>query len=309
MSIALTQNQLEGETFLSVEEGEKHDKISIVGSYTELSLNSSPPSPSLLSSSSSPLLITETLEVVETTIEVSVYGVVVFLTLLGNVLVLFTIYRRCSLHNMSMYLVASLSISDLMVGAFVMPVKVFMLVIGPSDLPYVLCLTWLFADIFFCTASIMTLCMIGLDRYWIMMGKVAYIYHSNPQKAFFMIAPVYLSSLLIALPSVIFTLMEADTRQSGTCKISQNLLFTLYSTIGAFYLPFVVLLIIYVKIYKSAKVRWRRNYSRPQNQLFNTKSAGALSNNNHSKVSILLYAIVSLLKTGLQADEDSLAEK
>ena len=130
MSIALTQNQLEGETFLSVEEGEKHDKISIVGSYTELSLNSSPPSPSLLSSSSSPLLITETLEVVETTIEVSVYGVVVFLTLLGNVLVLFTIYRRCSLHNMSMYLVASLSISDLMVGAFVMPVKVFMLVIG-----------------------------------------------------------------------------------------------------------------------------------------------------------------------------------
>ena len=58
------------------------------------------------------------------------YGTIIFLTLLGNVLVLVTIYRRSSLHNMSMYLVASLSVSDLMVGLTVMPLKVLFHIIG-----------------------------------------------------------------------------------------------------------------------------------------------------------------------------------
>ena len=157
-----------------------------------------------------------------------------------------------------------------------------------SILPYCVCLMWVFADIFFCTSSILTLCMIGLDRYWIMRGKVTYIYYSNFRKILYMICPVYVSAALIALPSVVFNLVEQQSPSSGNCQISQNLIFTLYSTIGAFYLPFVILVVIYMKIYKYAKIRWKRSYHRENNQPSRTaavKSTGCI----YSNLSLLLW--------------------
>ena len=63
-------------------------------------------------------------KMIATVIQLALFGSIILLTLLGNILVLVTIYKRTSLHNMSMFLVACLSISDLMVAFVVMPIKV-----------------------------------------------------------------------------------------------------------------------------------------------------------------------------------------
>ena len=91
-------------------------------------------SSSASSSSSLTLSSMSAMGAVETSVQISLYGLIIFLTLLGNVLVLFTIFKRSSLHNMSMYLVASLSVSDLMVGVFVMPLKVVLQIVGEFNL-------------------------------------------------------------------------------------------------------------------------------------------------------------------------------
>ena len=84
----------------------------------------------------------------------------------GNGLVIVAIAADRRLKGVQNWFVASLAVSDLLVGLFIMPLSLGAELMGYWPFGDVLCQLWLSTDVLLCTASILNLCLISLDRYW-----------------------------------------------------------------------------------------------------------------------------------------------
>ncbi|XP_020008850.1 5-hydroxytryptamine receptor 1B [Castor canadensis] len=172
-------------------------------------------------------------------------------TTLSNAFVIATVYRTRKLHTPANYLIASLAVTDLLVSILVMPISTVYTVTGRWTLGQVVCDLWLSSDITCCTASIMHLCVIALDRYWAITDAVEYSAKRTPKRAAVMIALVWVFSICISLPPFFWRQVKA-----GDCLVNtDHVLYTVYSTVGAFYLPTLLLIALYSRIYVEARSR------------------------------------------------------
>lgn len=88
-----------------------------------------------------------------------------FLTVCGNLLVVISVCFVKKLKQPSNYLIVSLAIADLSVAVVVMPfVSITDLIGGQWIFGRVFCNVFIAMDVMCCTASIMTLCVISIDR-------------------------------------------------------------------------------------------------------------------------------------------------
>lgn len=111
-------------------------------------------------------------------------------------------------------------------------------------------------DVFFCTASINNLCLISLDRYWSVTQAVEYLKKRTPARAMFMIGFVWVFSALVCLPPL---LGWKGRDVEGQCTLSEDLGYVLYSAFGSFYVPAIVMVFVYARIFVAARSRARRN--------------------------------------------------
>ncbi|XP_036270892.1 5-hydroxytryptamine receptor 1B [Pipistrellus kuhlii] len=173
-------------------------------------------------------------------------------TTFSNAFVIATVYRTRKLHTPANYLIASLAVTDLLVSILVMPVSTLQTVAGRWTLGQVVCDLWLSSDITCCTASILHLCVIALDRYWAITDAVEYSAKRTPQRAAVMIALVWVFSISISLPPFFWRQAKAE----GECTVNtDHILYTVYSTVGAFYFPTLLLIALYGRIYVEARSR------------------------------------------------------
>uniref|UniRef100_UPI00398E9664 5-hydroxytryptamine receptor 1B-like isoform X1 n=1 Tax=Pristiophorus japonicus TaxID=55135 RepID=UPI00398E9664 len=175
-------------------------------------------------------------------------------TLLSNGFVIATIYQARKLHTPANILIASLAVTDLLVSILVMPISIVYTVSGTWDLGQVVCDIWLSSDITCCTASILHLCVIALDRYWAITDAVEYTTKRTPERAAGMIATVWVISICISIPPLFWR--QAKAGELTECMVNTDQIFyTIYSTFGAFYIPTLLLLALYGRIYVEARSR------------------------------------------------------
>ncbi|XP_073685952.1 5-hydroxytryptamine receptor 7 [Garra rufa] len=173
-------------------------------------------------------------------------------TVMGNTLVVIAVCVVKKLRQPSNYLLVSLAIADLSVAVAVMPfVIVTDLTGGVWLFGEVFCNIFIGMDVMCCTASIMTLCVISVDRYLGITRPLTYPARQNGQLMAKMIVGVWLVSASITLPP--FCGWAQNVNTAGVCLISQDVGYTLYSTAVAFYIPMVVMLFMYYKIFKAAR--------------------------------------------------------
>ena len=104
-------------------------------------------------------------------------GLVTMATIVGNVFVMVAIgVERHLRMNVANYLIASLAVADLLVAALVMPLAAMNDVTHGWPLGRLLCDAWVSFDVLCCTASILHLVAISVDRYWAV-TRVDYIHH------------------------------------------------------------------------------------------------------------------------------------
>ncbi|XP_053565054.1 5-hydroxytryptamine receptor 1B [Bombina bombina] len=175
-------------------------------------------------------------------------------TFMSNAFVIATVYQTRKLHTPANYLVASLAFTDLLVSVLVLPISSLYTVTAKWTLGQIICDFWLLSDITCCTASILHLCVIALDRYWAITDAVEYTKKRTPKRAVVMIALVWVFSISISMPPLFWR--QSKVEELAVCSVNtDHVLYTVYSTVGAFYLPTLLLIALYGRIYVEARSR------------------------------------------------------
>ncbi|XP_062271152.1 5-hydroxytryptamine receptor 7 [Scomber scombrus] len=188
--------------------------------------------------------------------KVLIGGVLTMLTLIticGNLLVVISVCFVKKLRQPSNYLIVSLAMADLSVALAVMPfVSITDLIGGQWIFGQFFCNVFIAMDVMCCTASIMTLCVISIDRYLGITKPLTYPVRQNGCCMAKMILSVWLLSASITLPPLFG--WAQNVNDGRVCLISQDFGYTVYSTAVAFYIPMSVMLIMYYRIFRAAKL-------------------------------------------------------
>uniref|UniRef100_A0A8C4X399 G-protein coupled receptors family 1 profile domain-containing protein n=1 Tax=Erpetoichthys calabaricus TaxID=27687 RepID=A0A8C4X399_ERPCA len=99
---------------------------------------------------------------------------VILLTIIGNLLVIISISHFKQLHTPTNYLILSLAITDLLMGGFIMPQKMSQIIDTCWYYGDFFCKFYLGTVIMLCTASIIHLSVISLDRYYAVCHPLSY---------------------------------------------------------------------------------------------------------------------------------------
>nr|6CM4_A Chain A, D(2) dopamine receptor, endolysin chimera [synthetic construct]6LUQ_A Chain A, chimera of D(2) dopamine receptor and Endolysin [synthetic construct] len=173
----------------------------------------------------------------------------------GNVLVCMAVSREKALQTTTNYLIVSLAVADLLVATLVMPWVVYLEVVGEWKFSRIHCDIFVTLDVMMCTASALNLCAISIDRYTAVAMPMLYnTRYSSKRRVTVMISIVWVLSFTISCP-LLFGLNNADQNE---CIIA-NPAFVVYSSIVSFYVPFIVTLLVYIKIYIVLRRRRKRN--------------------------------------------------
>lgn len=185
---------------------------------------------------------------------VVVLSVITMATVLSNAFVLTTILLTKKLHTPANYLIGSLATTDLLVSILVMPISIAYTTTRTWNFGQILCDIWVSSDITCCTASILHLCVIALDRYWAITDALEYSKRRTAGHAAAMIAAVWVISICISIPPLFWR--QATAQEMSDCLVNTSQIsYTIYSTCGAFYIPSVLLIILYGRIYVAARSR------------------------------------------------------
>ncbi|KFW85129.1 D(2) dopamine receptor, partial [Manacus vitellinus] len=178
----------------------------------------------------------------------------IFVIVFGNVLVCMAVSRERSLQTTTNYLIVSLAVADLLLATLVMPWVVYLEVVGEWRFSRIHCDIFVTLDVMMCTASILNLCAISIDRYTAVAMPMLYnTRYSSKRRVTLMIAVVWVLSFAISCP-LLFGLNNTDANE---CIIA-NPAFVVYSSIVSFYVPFIVTLLVYVQIYLVLRRRRKR---------------------------------------------------
>ncbi|XP_062983717.1 D(3) dopamine receptor [Elgaria multicarinata webbii] len=186
------------------------------------------------------------------------YCILILAIIFGNVLVCLAVLRERSLQTTTNYLVVSLAVADLLVATLVMPWVVYLEVTGGVwNFGRICCDIFVTLDVMMCTASILNLCAISIDRYTAVVMPVHYQYSTGPsscRRVSIMIAIVWLLAFAVSCPLLFGFNTTGDP---NICSIS-NPNFVIYSSVVSFYLPFLVTLLLYIRIYIVLRQRQRK---------------------------------------------------
>ncbi|KAM8842112.1 alpha-2C adrenergic receptor [Synchiropus picturatus] len=186
-------------------------------------------------------------------------GLVSFLilfTIFGNVLVVIAVLTSRALKPPQNLFLVSLASADILVAALVMPFSLANELMGYWFFGKIWCDIYLALDVLFCTSSIVHLCAISLDRYWSVTQAVEYNLKRTPKRVKGMIVVVWLISAVVSFPPLI-SMDRNSSETNPQCIINDETWYILYSSVGSFFSPCVIMILVYIRIYQVAKTRTR----------------------------------------------------
>ncbi|XP_068081924.1 tyramine receptor 1 [Anabrus simplex] len=185
-------------------------------------------------------------------------SLIILLTIVGNVLVILSVFTYKPLRIVQNFFIVSLAVADLTVAILVLPLNVASSILGRWEFGIHVCKMWLTCDVLCCTASILNLCAIALDRYWAITDPINYAQKRTLKRVLLMIAGLWLLSCVISSPPLIgWNDWPAEFNASTPCQLTKQQGYVVYSSLGSFYIPLFIMTIVYIEIFIATKRRLR----------------------------------------------------
>ncbi len=181
---------------------------------------------------------------------------IMLFTIFGNILVIIAVLTCRSLRGPQNLFLVSLAAADILVATLNIPFSLANELMGYCYLKSFWCEIILALDVLFCTSSIIHLCAISLDRYLSISRPMQYATQRTPRKIKGAILVVWLISAVISFPSLV-SMNKTQHRGSLQCRFNNDVWYILYSSIGSFFAPCLIMILVYVRIYQIAKKHTR----------------------------------------------------
>ncbi|KAJ7316557.1 hypothetical protein JRQ81_002719 [Phrynocephalus forsythii] len=195
-----------------------------------------------------------------------VLTVLILVTVCGNVMVCLAVCFNRRLRSLTNCFIVSLAFTDLLLGLLVVPFSATYEIsshIWPWSLT--MCNIYISLDVMLCTASILNLFMISLDRYYAIIAPLRYPTVVTPLRVAVAMVLIWVVSLMVSFLPIHLALNTNGTIQNSflsngkqECKLEVNKLYVLVDGLLTFYLPLVVMCITYFRIFKIAREQAKR---------------------------------------------------
>ena len=187
-----------------------------------------------------------------------VLPVLIVLGLIGNLLVSISVFKITKLRTVANYYIVSLAVSDTLVCGVIMPLALYQEINGGKwELGGWICDVWVSMDVLMSTASIWNLCLISTDRFLAITRPIWYAKKRTSLSALIAIAAAWALSIVLSVPALIFV-GGYDPAISTECVLIITPIFAIISSLISFYIPCVIVLIVYYHILKAARKHSRR---------------------------------------------------
>ncbi|CAF3566335.1 unnamed protein product [Rotaria sordida] len=174
------------------------------------------------------------------------------ITIVGNLVVILAVCLVRKLRTASNILIVSLAVSDILVGLFIMPLALVLEISNNNwILGSIMCDIWTSTDVLLCTSSILNFLVISIDRYCIINHPFKYAPMRKVKLLSLMIAGVWILSALVSLPPILG--WGRPSENLPICQVNNKLEYQIFATMLSFYIPLIVVLIIYANIYRTAQ--------------------------------------------------------
>ncbi|RWS06280.1 Octopamine receptor beta-2R-like protein [Dinothrombium tinctorium] len=177
---------------------------------------------------------------------------------LGNLLVIISVFRHHKLRTATNYFIVSLAVADMLVAIFAMTFKASIALNGSWLFNQLTCDFYNACDVLFTTASLCNLGCISIDRYYAIIKPLDYPMKITNKTVSIMLTIVWVSSFFLAsVPFVtgIYTTpehLEYQKTEPDVCILVVNTVYAVISSSVSFWIPGFVMVFTYWKIYQEA---------------------------------------------------------
>ncbi|XP_026153678.1 alpha-1A adrenergic receptor isoform X1 [Mastacembelus armatus] len=171
---------------------------------------------------------------------------------LGNILVILSVLFHHHWRSVTHYFIANLAAADLLLSSAVLPFSATSEALGRWVFGRSFCSVWAALDVLCCTASILSLCVISIDRYLAVSYPLHYPAIATGRRGLTAVAALWGLSAAISV-GPLFGWREPDPEDETVCRITEEPGYALFSALGSFYIPLAIILAMYCRVYTVAK--------------------------------------------------------
>ncbi|XP_006894283.1 PREDICTED: alpha-1D adrenergic receptor [Elephantulus edwardii] len=170
----------------------------------------------------------------------------------GNLLVILSVACNRHLQTVTNYFIVNLAVADLLLSATVLPFSATMEVLGFWAFGRAFCDVWAAVDVLCCTASILSLCTISVDRYVGVRHSLKYPAIMTERKAAAILALLWVVALVVSVGPLLGW-KEPVPPDERFCGITEEAGYAVFSSVCSFYLPMAVIVVMYCRVYVVAR--------------------------------------------------------
>ncbi|XP_021378627.1 alpha-1A adrenergic receptor-like [Mizuhopecten yessoensis] len=171
--------------------------------------------------------------------------------IVGNIFVLLVVPRLPKPRRPTRYLVMNLAVADLGLGIFILPLSSYNEIVSwPFGERW--CIVHAVGDSLLCMSSLYTLCALAVDRYIGVTRPLRYNVIMTDRMVLVMVIVVWLLASSVSCPPL-FGWRQPPPDDPTVCLITTHFSYVIESCVLGFFLPSIVVMCLYTKIYIVAR--------------------------------------------------------